>query len=487
MQIKRYEAKNMTAALRMIKGELGPEAVILSARSIRKGKGFFGSLKYAGVEVTAAIDKQRPGPYNEIQGSPKANRDISQKILPALEHKAVPEIQSPPLDKPAPKTNYAKSYLAKNRAESRINRALSSLYQQILAQEVDRGIASELIDEIRRIPALEDLLGNGSLKSHLVSILQEMGVWTIRNPLAQERPNIIALVGTSGVGKTTTLAKLAALHATRHHKSVALITVDNYGIAANEQLKTYARIIGIPLETALNADDLTRAVKKFAPADLILIDTPGLNPADQNQILELNSLLANLPNLHTHLVVSATTKENDLIAIAETFKGIGADRLVFTKIDESSTFGNIVNVLIRTGLPLSFLSCGRKVPDDIQPGEVQRLVDLIFKFNDNGRIPAIKASGKEINKASTMEGRTNKSVPVPFVANKNSDVYHCADCKWSARIKDENIIQFNSNSQAEAQNFLPCRSCRPDLRKRGETADALRNRLNLSSYTQRHH
>ena len=485
MQIKRYEAKNMTAALRMIKGELGSEAVILSARSVRKGKGIFGSLKYAGVEVTAAIDKQMPDPHPYTQAGVKANRDISQKIQPDIESKAAQDNQSTPAGNLPPIKKYPKSYLAKNRVESRNNRALSSLYQQVLAQEVDRGIASQLIDEIRRIPALEDLLASGSLKSHLVSILEEMGVSTIRNAMAQDKPNIMALVGTTGVGKTTTLAKLAAWQATRYRKSVALITVDNYGIAANEQLKTYARIIGIPLATALKADELSRAVKNFAPADLILIDTPGINPSDQNQISELKSLLAEVPTLQTHLVMSATTKENDLVAVAETFRCIGVERLVFTKIDESRTFGNLVNVLIRTGLPLSFISCGRKVPDDIETGDIQRLVDLIFKFKDDGRLAAIKASGKDVDRTPTLDGRTNK--PLYFVANKNSDVYHCTDCKWSARIKDDNIIQFNSPAEAEAQNFLPCRSCKPDHHKRGETADALKTRLNFSSYTQHHH
>jgi len=480
MQIKRYEAKNMTTALRMIKGELGPEAVILSARSIRKGKGFFGSMKYAGVEVTAAIDKQRPNPHDEIAAGVTPPRATPRNNPMGVEHRTAQGIQSPAAVYPAHNSNYAKSYLPKNKVESRNNRALSSLYQQILSQEVDRGIASELIDEIRRIPASEDLLTNGSLKTHLVSILEEMGVWTVRNAFVQEKPNIIALIGTTGVGKTTTLAKLAVLQTARPKQRVGLITIDNYGIAANQQLKTYARIIGLPLETALNVSELNRAIKKFSHEHLILIDTPGINPSDQNQILELKSFLAKIPNLQTHLVVSATTKENDLIEMADAFKSIGVQALVFTKIDESSTFGNIVNVLIRTALPLSFLSCGRKVPDDIEAGSVQKLVDLLFQFKDAGRSPSIPASDAHVNRRSAVDAPTNK--PLYFVANKNSDVYHCRDCKWSDRIKADNIIQFNSTREAEAQNFLPCRSCKPDRRIRGETAEVATSRLNLSSY-----
>jgi flagellar biosynthesis protein FlhF len=484
MQIKRYEAKNMTAALRMIKGELGPEAVILSARSLRKGKGFFGSLKYAGVEVTAAIDAQLPDSHREAAAGVKTTRDSAQKITPGIDHKALQETSGAASALPGPGPNYPKSYLAGNRDKSRNNRTVSSLYQQILAQEIDRGIASDLIDEIKRIPTLADLLSNGGLKAQLVSILEDMGVWTVRDAVARGKPNIIALIGATGVGKTTTLAKMAVLQTTRHKKRVALITLDNYGIAANEQLKTYARIIGLPLETALNGAELKQALKKSSHTDVILIDTPGINPADQNQILELKSLLENIPNLHTHLVMSAATKEKDMMAMAQTLKSIGSLQLVFTKIDESSTFGNIVNVLIRTGLPLSLLCRGRKVPDDIEAGSVRKLVDLIFKLEDAARSASFKASDINAKKKSADYGRTNK--PVHFVANKNSDVYHCMDCKWSARIKADHIIQFKSTDEAEAQNFLPCRSCKPDRRKAGQAGDGMATRLNLSSYTRRH-
>ena len=144
----------------------------------------------------------------------------------------------------------------------------------------------------------------------------------------------------------------------------------------------------------------------------------------------------------------------------------------------------MINLLMRSGLPLSFIACGRKVPDDIEAGSVRKLVDLMFSFKDAGRSNMIDASDMNFKKTSEVYGPKNK--PVYFVANKNSDVYHCTDCKWSARIKAENIIQFNSTGEAEAQNFLPCRSCKPDRRKQGQTGDIMTTRLNLSSYTQQH-
>ena len=122
------------------------------------------------------------------------------------------------------------------------------------------------------------------------------------------------------------------------------------------------------------------------------------------------------------------------------------------------------------------------MPDDIEAGTVQKLVDLLLGLKDNDRLPSAEAPDANVSRAAADSGRTTK--PIQFVANKNSDVYHCTDCKWSARIKAENIIQFNSTSEAAAQNFLPCRSCRPDRRKLGAVAVGTKPKLNLSRYIQ---
>jgi flagellar biosynthesis protein FlhF len=469
MQIKRFEAKNMTTALRMIKGELGPEAVILSARSLRQGKGFFGSMKYAGVEVTAAIDTREAPIKTENSASTKT------AYTKLLGSKSYPANQGTQIDHGLSdgSASYGrtdkKEHLPKSKVDSSNHRAFSLLYQQMLNQGVDRYIATGLIDEIKRIPAARDLVTTGDLKGQLISLLDEMGVRGDINAFAKGKPNMAALIGPTGVGKTTTIAKLAAVQTNRCQKQVAIITIDNYGIAANEQLKTYARIIGIPLETAVNISELNRAIKKYKHKDLILIDTPGINPNDQSQIQELISYFHKLPELQKHLVVSVATKEKDLREICQAFEEVGIQRLLFSKIDESSTYGNMLNVLMRTNIPLSFLSCGRKVPDDIEAGTVQKLVDLIFQVKDPDRKPTTDLSTwKAAGDQKVEESTPNRSY---FMANKNSDVYHDTDCKWSHRIKPENIIRFASNREAEAQNFLPCRSCNPDRLKSDDTRD----------------
>ena len=380
MQIKRFEAKNMTTALRLIKDELGSEAVILSARSLRKGKGFFGSMKYAGVEVTAAIDNQRFPMENGISAGGKS-------IYPAWERSRLKDVYrveknkvSRPSDTPGQIHTDRQRYQSERRSFSGENyKALSSLYQQILAQEIDRNIASELIEQIKRAPAPIENLEGENLRSQLTTILEELGVMVDGNVFAVGNPRIAAFIGGTGVGKTTTIVKLAALQSRHYKRRVGLITLDNYGIAAVEQLKTYAQIIGIPLETAVNMAELKRGIKKYKDKDLIIIDTPGINPHNKRLIQNLKGYFAKLSDLQTHLVLSATTKEKDLIAIMDAFKKMNIHRLLFTKIDESYTYGNIVNLLVRTNIPLSFLSYGRKVPDDIEAGSTEKLVDLLFK------------------------------------------------------------------------------------------------------------
>jgi flagellar biosynthesis protein FlhF len=481
MQIKRFEAKNMTTALRLIKDELGLDAVILSARSLRKGRGFFGSMKYAGVEVTAAIDNHRLLMQNSNSADRKSiypNWERTRFRDPyRVEKREVIRATGYPGQDPVERQRY---HPERRRVSGRNDKALSAIYQQILAQEVDRSIASELIEEIQHIPAPLENLDRKGLRSHLTSILEELGVMVDRDVFAAGSSRMVAFVGSTGVGKTTTIAKLAALQSRRFKKRVALITLDNYGISAMEQLKTYAQIIGIPLETAVNFAELKRSIKKYKDKELIIIDTPGINPHNFRLIQDLKGYFAKLSDLQTHLVLSATTKEKDLIGITEAFKEMNIRRLLFTKIDESTTYGNIINLLIRTKIPLSFLGSGRKVPDDIEAGSTEKLVDLLF--NSKSVLTRKAAVSSHIPDSQAVDHDNLPTVRTHFVTNKNSDLYHCSDCKWTKKNKPDHMIKFSSAQEAEAQNLLPCSICKPDRLKYGNHLDPRTEKIKLSSY-----
>ncbi len=194
----------------------------------------------------------------------------------------------------------------------------------------------------------------------------------------------VALIGPTGVGKTTTIAKLAAHFALVEKKKVGLLTVDTYRIAAVEQLKTYSQIIDIPIGVAYTQADVLPAVAQFKDFDLLLIDTAGRSQKNIMQVGELKAMLETL-RCETHLVLSAQTKESDMIEAAERFSAARVDRILFSKLDETSSYGTLLNVADKTGIPLSYFTVGQKVPEDIEVADGKRLADLILENSSLSR------------------------------------------------------------------------------------------------------
>jgi len=180
------------------------------------------------------------------------------------------------------------------------------------------------------------------------------------------------------VGKTTTVAKLAATFKLRHGKKVGLITADTYRIAAVEQLRTYASIIGIPLQVAGTPDEMQKAVRSLANCDVILIDTAGRSQNDQNRIAELSRIVTAADPHEVHLVLSSTAGEKVLLKEAEVFSEVGIHRVVLTKLDEAVSFGMLINVIREVGKQLSFVTTGQEVPEHLECGRGERLAALVL-------------------------------------------------------------------------------------------------------------
>ena len=190
---------------------------------------------------------------------------------------------------------------------------------------------------------------------------------------------VFAFIGTTGVGKTTTLAKVAAHFVLEKSLRGALITADTYRISAVEQLKKYAEILGLPVEVVYSAADLKKSIARHRSKDFILVDTAGRSQYNEFQMDELRELLAAHPHMEKHLVISATTKEADAADIMKRFSRCKPDRIIFTKTDETQTIGMVLNLLAGEELPLSFLSNGQSVPDDIIPATADRLAELLLR------------------------------------------------------------------------------------------------------------
>ena len=263
---------------------------------------------------------------------------------------------------------------------SQVPDELFETYQHLVENEVAEQIAQELVERIRRELPPEQLGDPQAVRASLAGLLEAM--LPTAGPICltpRSGPYIVALIGPTGVGKTTTIAKLAANFCLREHRRVGLITIDTYRIAAVEQLKTYAQIIDVPLEVAVEPDQLKEAAMRMADRDIILIDTAGRSQRDVIKINELRRFFEAVKPDEVHLVLSSTSGEAVLVDTLERFGEFCVDRVIFTKLDEAIGFGVILNCLRKADTRLSYITAGQDVPDDIEVGRSRALAELILR------------------------------------------------------------------------------------------------------------
>jgi flagellar biosynthesis protein FlhF len=266
--------------------------------------------------------------------------------------------------------------------------ALLKHYCRLIENEVARELADQLVAEVRDELSPAELGDEGIVRTTVLRKLEslipvEPGAAAPPRPEGG-RPLTIALVGPTGVGKTTTIAKLAAAYKLRHGKRVGLITSDTYRIAAVDQLRTYANIIGVPLKVVLTPDEMAQACESLGAMDVILIDTAGRSPGDSERLEELRSFVHAARPHQTHLVLSSVLSEASLVRTVERFAVLEPSQVIFTKLDEAANFGVLVSVARRLSARLSYVTTGQEVPDDIEPGRADRLARLVL----DGQNPA---------------------------------------------------------------------------------------------------
>ena len=256
--------------------------------------------------------------------------------------------------------------------------ALVGHYARLIEQEVAADLAREVVNALDPAAAAEPDTGREALLAAITEQVPACPAPSTDTRTLHGRPRTIALVGPTGVGKTTTVAKLAANFLLKENRKVGLITADTFRIAAVEQLRTYAGIIGLPLEVVRGPAELRDAMARLADCDIILIDTAGRSQRDGDRLSELAELLGVARPHETHLVLAATSSQKVMLDVAERFSRIDADRVIFTKLDEAASCGALLNVARQVGKPLSYFTTGQEVPHQIEPGHPRRLAELIL-------------------------------------------------------------------------------------------------------------
>jgi flagellar biosynthesis protein FlhF len=371
MKVKKFVAPSMAEAMKMIRAELGSDAVILNSKVVHKG-GFFGLFTKKNIEVIAAVD---PQPLRSKAERKKEEASFSSSVLREK----------------------------KGREDGQLLYELQELKTMIkqLSANAMTGISSypAPLGEVQR--RLENQGISASLVQDIAAALLEK--WYVDGGKAPEKQVIawakeimkeklasvpfggislqkkyINVVGPTGVGKTTTLAKIAARCMLEHGKDIAFITTDTYRIAAIEQLKTYAQILKVPLEVCYNLQDFQEAKKKLSDRDLVFIDTTGRNFRNPQYVKELRNIIDFDKEMETFLVFALTAKYEDMKTIYEQFSLVPIDRFIFTKLDETASYGAMFNLMTEYKVGAAYLTNGQNVPDDISEASPEQMINMLF-------------------------------------------------------------------------------------------------------------
>ncbi len=374
MKIKRFFASDVRRAMTMVKEELGEDAVILSNRRVNGGVEIISAIDYDEQALQQKIAAEQPEPIQSFDDLPPNVASFQRKTKPASVAK--PEVvwsQEPTLMEMRGDIKNLRGLL-----ENQLASLTQSEFQQQhpfrceLQQRLSRlGFGRHLTAEL-----LDSLVDETNVDDMWRRLLGKIAVrLAVDNDDILTRGGVVALVGPTGVGKTTTIAKLAARYALRHgSRSVALISADNYRIGAHEQLKAYARILDVPIRIVDSAESLQISLDYFCDKRLVLIDTAGMSQRDLRLRDQFSILQSENARIRNYLVASVTTRLSGLEEIFQGFSDLELNGCVLTKIDEATSLGHALDVVIRHGLPVSYVSDGQRVPEDLQPARAHTLV-----------------------------------------------------------------------------------------------------------------
>lgn len=400
MIIKKYVGKTESEAIESAKKELGNDVVVMNVKEV-KPKGLFAFLRSKTVEVTVALEDERDkfSPLrrettnkgtDERPQKTESTSSIEEK-LENLQNLLVSKLQSDE-NLRAQQTSVDKSVDSEGvqqeedatvseaeQKEDEYVRFIKVLYNTMIDNEVDEHYANQIIDGLDK-----GYKPGQNFDQLLAGVYQKMilklGKAEKITP-AKEGPKVVIFIGPTGVGKTTTIAKVASQFAVDQKKKVALVTADTYRIAAAEQLRTYANIMQVPFRVIYSEEDMTTVINDFKEYDYIFVDTMGHSHRNEEQRDNTKKLIDTIEKLaenQCYLVLSATTKYKDLLRIVDNYKVIADYHLIFTKLDETYTLGNLLNLKLYTNASIAYVTCGQNVPEDIEVFDPQKTVKLLL-------------------------------------------------------------------------------------------------------------
>ena len=431
MIIKKFMGKNEEDATQTARKELGTNVVVMNVRSVKK-RGILGFFKPAMCEVTVALEEENERENIQERAREKSDENVREALsaidrvvkqnedvkagtpvrsgieaASRLHQETAPEVKKESvsasrrisdienrgdiLDEKQPAEDLSindvnETSVKKNKeseqneeADPELLKFAKLLYNTMISNEVDELYANQVIDEISKInkPGIPfDYALAEVYQKMILKFGQPSGIMP-----AKQGPKVVFFIGPTGVGKTTTIAKLASSFSVGEKKKVALLTADTYRIAAAEQLRTYADILEVPCRVIYTVEEVEKALRDFKDYDYIMVDTAGHSHQNEKQRENMNSIVHSVDGLaekEVYLVLSATTKYRDLISISDTYSKITDYKLIFTKLDETTTLGSLFNLKLHTGASISYVTDGQNVPDDIDVFNPQKTVKLLL-------------------------------------------------------------------------------------------------------------
>ena len=382
MQIKRYEVSTIKEGMAKIKDDLGPNAILLSSKTLKKGGKSFIEIFAARDNYCSSISKLVGKKHKKRESAILDNdelflpfrTEIDQLKALIMDTRREMDIRSELTElKDTLNTLFDIIGVQKNKT---IPSHLSKVYYHLISSGISRQGAFHIIEELKNNYSQKALEDYQNVLDIAEDIIKRSIAVSYKNI---ERKRIISFVGPTGSGKTTTLAKLAAQYLFADKLNIGILTTDTYRIGATQQLKIYAGIMDLPVKVVSGEEDFNESLDLFAEKDIILIDTPGKSCRDKNYLMKLKKFFSIDSPIETNLILNITADQENMIETVKKFGIINYDSIIFTKLDEVNNFGSIYNIIDYAGKPVFYVTKGQNVPQDIEEVNPAKLARLIIK------------------------------------------------------------------------------------------------------------